>query len=160
MNSDSIAVNRTFLFIVVVFGLVFLDNEVVDDEVLTFHRVLAHIVFQKLLHLVVLMQGDLFQSHVRTYEARKLLRRDFTKTFESGNLWIGTQLLNSLQALFITITVTGDEVALLAILTHLLVLDLRTLITDTEQRSLEYIDVTLLDEFGEELQEEGDSGGV
>ncbi len=38
---------------------VFLHHKIVDDEVLTLHGVLAHVVFEQLLHLVVLVQGDL-----------------------------------------------------------------------------------------------------
>ena len=34
------------LLVDILFGAVFLDDEVVDDEVLALHRVLAHIVFQ------------------------------------------------------------------------------------------------------------------
>ena len=62
-----------------VFGLlhilrqVFFHHKIVYDEVLAFHGVLSHIVFQKLLHLVGLMQRDLFESHLRTDEVREFL---------------------------------------------------------------------------------------
>ncbi len=57
-----------------------------------------------------------------------------------------------------------DEVALLLLrsqlgigISHrLLVLDLGSLVAHAEQWGLQHIDVALLDEVGEELQEEGD----
>ena len=44
--SAKIAAHTILLFIIIVFWFVFLDDEVVDDEVLALHRILAHIVFQ------------------------------------------------------------------------------------------------------------------
>ena len=61
------------LFVDIFLWAVFLDNKVVDDEVLTLHRILTHIVFEKLLHLVGLMEGHLFQTDIRTDETRKFL---------------------------------------------------------------------------------------
>ena len=69
---------------------IFLYHEVVDDEVLSLHGVLAHVVFEKLLHLVVLVESDLFEAHVGTDESRKLLGRNLTQTFESCYLGVGT----------------------------------------------------------------------
>lgn len=62
-------VHEVFLFL----WSVFLDNQVVDDEVLALHGVLSHIVLQEFLHLVCLMERDLFQSDIRTDKASKLL---------------------------------------------------------------------------------------
>ena len=53
---------------------VLLYDEVVDDEVLTFHRVLTHIILQELGHLIVLMQGNLFEAHIRTDEMGEFIR--------------------------------------------------------------------------------------
>lgn len=53
---------------------VLLNDEVVDDEVLAFHRVLAHVVFQELGNLVVLVQGNLFEAHIRTDEMGEFIR--------------------------------------------------------------------------------------
>ena len=61
------------LFVLILFRAVFLNDEVVDDEVLALHRVLAHVIFEELLHLIVLMEGHLLQSDVRTNEAGKLI---------------------------------------------------------------------------------------
>ena len=57
-----------------VFRQVFLYYKIVYYEVLAFHGVLSHVVFQKFLHLVCLVQGHLLQSHLRTYEMCELLR--------------------------------------------------------------------------------------
>lgn len=53
---------------------VLLNDEVVDDEVLALHRVLAHVVFQELGNLVVLVQGNLFEAHIRTDEMGEFIR--------------------------------------------------------------------------------------
>ena len=55
-----------------VLGEVFFHHKIVDNEVLTFHGVLAHVVFEELLHLVGLVQSDLFESHFGTDEVGKL----------------------------------------------------------------------------------------
>ena len=106
------------------------------------------------------MKGDLLQTHIRTYETRKLVRRNLAKTFEAGNLRIRSQLTNSSLTLFFTIAVTGDEIALLIRFgicfgNRFLILDLCTTVADSEKRCLQDIHVTLLNQFGEELQEEG-----
>ena len=93
------------------FGLVLLDHQIVNDEVLTLHGILAHVVFQKLLHLVVFVQSDLFESYVRTDEMRKLIGRDLSQTFESCDLRVGSKVANRVKTLLLSITITGDEVA-------------------------------------------------
>ena len=62
------------LFLSYFFRPIFLDYQVVDDEVLALHGVLTHVVLQEFLHLVGLMERDLFQADVRTNKACKLLR--------------------------------------------------------------------------------------
>ena len=109
------------------------------------------------------MQSHLFKSHVRTYKVGKLIRRYLTETFESCYLRVGTEVLDSLQTLFLAIAVASDEVVFLlfaiescvSISHHLLVLDLCAAIAHTEQWGLQHIHMTLLYEVGEELQEEG-----
>ena len=56
VNGSNDPGKMTFLFII--FGYVFFDDKVVDDEVLALHGVLAHVVFQKFRHLVALAQRD------------------------------------------------------------------------------------------------------
>ena len=53
---------------------VLLNDEVVDDEVLALHRVLAHVVFQELGNLVVLVQRNQFEAHIRTHEIGEIIR--------------------------------------------------------------------------------------
>ena len=43
-------------------------HQIFDDEVLALHRILTHIIFQQLLHLIGFMQRNLLQSHVGTDE--------------------------------------------------------------------------------------------
>ena len=107
------------------------------------------------------MHRHLFHTDIRADETSEFIGRNLTKSLESCDLRIGSQLTDGRLALFLTITVTGDEVALLARLgvgigNHLLVANLRTTIAHSEERCLQHIDMTLLDEFWEELQEERD----
>ena len=54
--------NLIVLLFHVFLGQIFLHNKVVDDEVLSLHGVLAHVVFEELLHLVGLVQRNLVAS--------------------------------------------------------------------------------------------------
>ena len=69
--------------------LVLFDNKVVDDEVLAFHCVLAHVVGEQILDLVVLVQLNALQTHVGAYEVAELVGRNLTKSLESCNLGVG-----------------------------------------------------------------------
>lgn len=110
---------------------VFLDDEVVDDEVLTLHGILSHIVFEELLHLIVLVEGHLFEAHVRSDEVDELVRAYLTKTLEARNLGLRTEVADGVEPLLLGVAVPGDEVVLLlldseagiGILDDLLVLD-------------------------------------
>ena len=94
----------------------------------------------------------------------KLLWRNLAETLESGDFRVWSEFTDSLLALFVTITIVGNEIALLLLgsqlgigISHsLLVLDLGTLVAHTEQWGLQYINMALLDEVWEELEEERD----
>ena len=60
------------------FWYILFNDKVIDDEVLTFHRILTHLVFQKLCHLVGLVQRYLFQSHIWTDEMNEFIGRNLT----------------------------------------------------------------------------------
>ncbi len=98
-----------------VFREVFFYHEVVYDEVLSFGCVLAHVVFEELLHLVRFVERHLFEAHLRTDEIGELVGRNLAKTFKSGYLRVGTQLADGFEPLVLAVTVAGYEVALLAI---------------------------------------------
>ena len=110
------------------------------------------------------MQRNLLQTHIRTDEMSKLLWRNLAKTLESGDFRVWSEFTDSLLALFVTITIVGNEIALLLLgsqlgigISHcLLILDLGTLVAHTEQWGLQYINMTLFDKVREELQEERD----
>ena len=70
-------------------------NKIVDNEVLTFHSVLTHVILQKLLNLIVLVHSYLFKTHIWSDEMDKFFRGDLTKSLESGNLWVWSQIFNS-----------------------------------------------------------------
>lgn len=82
-------------------GWVFFHHEVVDDESLSLHGVLAHIIFKEFGHVVALMQCDGVETHARTDECLEFFGVDFAKPFESGNLWVGTELFNGGKAFFV-----------------------------------------------------------
>ena len=107
------------------------------------------------------MQCYLLQADVGTDKTCEFIGRNLSKTFESGNLWIGTKLFDGLLALFVAIAITGDEIALLvglciSLSNSLLILYLSATVTHTEKRRLKNIYMSFLNELGEELQEEGD----
>ena len=52
---------------------VFLHHEIIDDKVLSFGGILTHVVGQQFLHLVGLMQGDLFETNIRADKPGKLI---------------------------------------------------------------------------------------
>ena len=161
-------------------GKVFFHNKVVDDEILPFHRVFAHVVFQERLHLVALVERHLFQSDIWADEMAELVRRNLSQTFESRDFWCGREFLDSSQAFLFVVAVDGFKLravrvarlfedgfacgSLFAALGSLfasfgrwnsLLALLFLFIADAEEGSLEDINVALLDEFGEEVQEEG-----
>ena len=85
------SISCCLVFLLVQVCDVFLYHQIVDDESLTFHRILAHIVFQEFLHLVVLVKRHLFQSHIRTDEVGKFVGRDFAQSFKTGDFRIWSQ---------------------------------------------------------------------
>ena len=52
-----------------VLGQVFFHHKIVDNEVLALHGVLAHVVFEELLHLVGLVQGR-SEEHTSELQSR------------------------------------------------------------------------------------------
>jgi hypothetical protein len=73
-NDKVIASIIFFLVIFLFFRAVFLYYQVIDDKVLTLHRVFTHIIFQQLLHLIVLVERHLFQTDIRADKACELIR--------------------------------------------------------------------------------------
>ena len=146
-----------------VFRKVLLDDQVVDDEVLTFHGVLAHVVLQELLYLVVLVKGYLLQPHIRAYEVDELIGTYLSKSFESRYLRVRSEVADGVQTLFLGVAVARYEVALALLLAqagvslgdNLLVFYLCAFVADTEQWRLQHIDVAFLYQLRIELKEEG-----
>ena len=78
-------------------------HQIFDDEVLALHRVLTHIIFQQLLHLIGFMQRNLLQPHVGTDEMGEFIRRNLSQSFESGDFRVRAQIANRLLALLIAV---------------------------------------------------------
>ena len=136
---------------------VFFYHEVVYDEVLALRCVLSHIILQELMHLVRLVQRDLFEAHLGSDEVLELVGTDFSESFESCYLRIGTQFLYCVEAFLFGVAVACHEISLSRCRSlHSLRLYLRLLVSHTEQRCLQHEHVSLLYQIGEELQEERD----
>ena len=98
----------TFLFLL--FCQVFFYDQIVYDEILSFHRVFAHVVFQQFCHLVAFVQGNLLQSDVGSDEMAEFIGTYFTQTFESRDFRVGPKIFYGLDTLFLAVTVLGDEI--------------------------------------------------
>ncbi len=86
---------------------VILNNKIVNDKVLSFHSVFAHVEFQQLGHGIFLAEADAVKTDVGPDEAAEFLRRDFAETFESGDLGIVAEFLDGGYALLVGVAVVG-----------------------------------------------------
>ena len=118
---------------------IILNPQILNDELLAFHGVLAHVIIQKFLDAEVVAQDDGLKAHVGADEATELVGRDFAQAFEAGDFGLLAAFLLGGDAFLITIAVVG-----LLFVAH------------TEQRSLQNIDMSVAHEVWIELQEEGE----
>ena len=84
---------------------IFFYNEIVDDEVLTFHCVLSHIICQQLFHLVTLVKRHRLKTHIGSDEILKLIGTNLTQSFESCDFWIRRQALYRCHTFFVTVAI-------------------------------------------------------
>ena len=68
------------------------NHQIFDDEILAFHRILTHIIFQQFLHLMGFMQRNLLQPHIGTDEMGEFIRRNLSQSFESGDFGVRAQI--------------------------------------------------------------------
>ena len=94
-----------FCVSLVFFGQVFFHDEVVDDEALSFHGVLSHVVFQQTTDIVAFVERDGLESHVGTDEVFELVGRDFPESFESRDFGVGREFLNGSETLFFGVAI-------------------------------------------------------
>lgn len=95
--------------------LVVLDDQVVDNKLLTLHRVLAHKELKHLVDRVFLAQLHTVETHVGAYEVGKLVGANFPKTLESRDLGIVAELVDGTHAFLVGIAIVGlglDELGL------------------------------------------------
>ena len=145
---------------------VFFYHEVVDDEVLPLRGVLAHVVAEQFLYLVGLVQADLFQPYLRSDELLEFIGRDFTETFEPGDLRIGAEFPYGVDTLFFRIAVARGIFGALVSVAFLeyggprrLVIGLGGFclgrappaVADSEQWGLQYVDMAFLYQIRKEL---------
>ena len=66
------------------------DYEVVDDELLAFGGVVAHVEGEEVADGIFFAEFDLVEAHVGSDEVLELVRRDFTETFEACDFGVGS----------------------------------------------------------------------
>ena len=118
---------------------VILNTQVVDDKLLAFHSVLAHVVLQQFLDAEVVAQDDGLKAHVGTDEATELVGGDFAQAFEAGDLGLLAAFLLGSDALLVSVTIVG-----LLFVAH------------TEERGLQDVDMAVAHQVGIELEEKGE----
>ena len=108
------------------------------------------------------MERHLFKSDVWADEVGHLIGVYLAQSLKSGNLGLRSQLGDGSQPLFL-IVAEPHHIVLVTLagrfafgFEHLLVLYLVAFVAYSEQWRLQNIDMALLDEVGEELEEEGD----
>lgn len=86
---------------------IILNPQILNDELLSLHCVLAHVVFQQFLDAEVVAQDDRLEAHVGADEATELVGGDFAQAFESGDLCLLAAFLLGGDALLIGVTIVG-----------------------------------------------------
>ena len=81
--------------------------EPVDDKILSFRRVLAHIEGKYISQVILLFQANRLQPDIGTYKMLEFIRRDLPEPFEAGDLRIFPQFFNCTAFLPIGITIMG-----------------------------------------------------
>ena len=124
---------------------------------MAFHGILTHEEREKLLHIVFLAKLNLVKAHFWAYKVNKLLRRNFSQTFESGYLGIVTKFVDCGNAFLVGVAVVGLHFALLCLASGTAALALGIFaVQNTEQRGLKNLEVASLYKFGIELKEIGE----
>ena len=118
---------------------VVLNPQVLDDELLALHSVLAHVVFQQFLDAEVVAKDDRLKPHVGADETTELVGGDFAQAFESGDLGLLAAFLLGGDAFLVAIAVVG-----------------LFLVAHAEQRGLQDIDMAVAHQVGVELEEKGE----
>ena len=109
------------------------------------------------------MECHLFKTHVRAYEVYKFIGTDFSQPLKSCDFRLRSEVFYGVDTFFFSVTITRDEVTFLlfpvqsgvCFSNHLLVLNLRALVSDAEKWGLKHVNMPFLDEFRKELKEEG-----
>ena len=118
---------------------IILNPKILDDELLAFHGVFAHVIIQQLLDAEVVAKDDGLKAHVGPDETTELVGGDFAQAFEAGDLGLLAAFLFGCDAFLIAIAIIG-----------------LLLVTHTEQGRLQDVDMSVAHEVGIELEEEGE----
>ena len=118
---------------------IILNPQIVDDELLAFHGVFAHVVFQQLLDAEVVAQDDRLEAHIGADEATELVGRDLAQAFESRDFGLLAAFLFGGDAFLVGVAVVG-----------------LLFVAYAEQGRLQYVDMAIAHQVGVELQEESE----
>ena len=118
---------------------IILNPKILDDELLAFHGVFAHIIIQQLLDAEVVAQDDRFKAHVGPDEASEFVGGDFAQAFEAGDLSLFAAFLLGGDAFLVAIAVVG-----------------LLLVANAEQGRLQDVDMSVAHQIRIELQEESE----
>src|SRR5688572_12503610 len=106
---------------------------------LALRRILAHVIAEQFLDTLVIAQDHRLESDIVANEAGKLFRRYLTQSLETGDLRLCAQFLDGPLAFLIGVAI-----------------DRLLFVPHPEKRRIQYMQVVIADQVGEELQEEGE----
>src|SRR5690554_2153981 len=117
---------------------IFFNNKVVYYKILPLRGIFAHIKLQQLFKQVFFFHCNLIEPDILTNEVAKFIGRYLTQPFKTSYFGIRAKLCNRIDTFFFCVTI-----------------DSFLLVSNTEERGLKNIDMSLLNQIGEELKKEG-----
>ena len=80
---------------------ILLDAQVVHNKALTIECICSHIECEQIVYRVILCKSYLIKADMLADKSGKLIRRNLSQTFKSGNLCLCTTLFNCIQTLLL-----------------------------------------------------------
>ena len=87
--------------------IVLLNNEVVDDEFLSFWGVFPHVIIEQFFDVRLLTQDYRLDANVGANKSGEFIGRNFPQSLESCDFWFVAQLGDGIFAFFFGIAVDG-----------------------------------------------------
>src|SRR5450432_576473 len=99
--------SHTLILSYLVLRMINFHPEITDNEILTLRSILTHKIFQQLLDMRLRHNHDWLYAHIRSNEARKFLRRDFSQPFETRDFGFTAQLFHGFLLSLFVVTIKG-----------------------------------------------------